>query len=213
MRWPQLVLLVERLKAGDTAGAAATLPTRLPTDGVHRFVGPLALAWTRMAAGDLAGADAALQAARQIQRLRAAQDFQLGLLYDFAGHADKAAGQLTSKPLAASEPAQLAADRRDRAISTSATARPTRRKALYQRFVEQNAGSELAAVGAGGAGPPGVPQPLIGSAERRAGRGAVRPRQRAQPDRDDRSRADLRPVRARRCARISRSRSCCSPTC
>src|SRR5437762_2659902 len=56
----QMVLLIDRLKAGDNAGALK-YAAALPSDGVHRFIGPFALAWTRMAASDLAGADTALQ--------------------------------------------------------------------------------------------------------------------------------------------------------
>src|SRR6516164_626487 len=51
---------VDQLKAGDKAGALAHAEA-LPAEGVHRYLAPLALAWTRMAAGDLAGADAALR--------------------------------------------------------------------------------------------------------------------------------------------------------
>src|SRR5437763_12057247 len=52
----ELVLLVERVKAGDKTGAAA-LADALPQEGAHRFVRPLARTWTRMALGDVAGAD------------------------------------------------------------------------------------------------------------------------------------------------------------
>src|SRR5215469_13513145 len=52
-----LVLLIDSVKAGDKAGALARAEA-LPGDGVHRYLGPLALGWTRMAVGDLAGADA-----------------------------------------------------------------------------------------------------------------------------------------------------------
>jgi tetratricopeptide (TPR) repeat protein len=51
----ELVFVVDRLKAGDTAGALKHA-SALPTEGVHRFLGPFVLAWTRMATGDLAGA-------------------------------------------------------------------------------------------------------------------------------------------------------------
>src|SRR5207245_7306242 len=55
----QLVLLIDRVRAGDSPGALAQAEA-LPREGVHRFVGPLARAWMRMAMGDLAGAEAAL---------------------------------------------------------------------------------------------------------------------------------------------------------
>jgi tetratricopeptide (TPR) repeat protein len=54
----ELILLIDRLKAGDKAGALARAEA-LPGEGVHRLLGPLARAWTRMATGDLVGADAA----------------------------------------------------------------------------------------------------------------------------------------------------------
>ena len=85
----------------------------LPQDGVHRFIGPLALAWTRMAAGDLPGADAALQQLDKFNGFEPLKDFQLALLYDFAGKADKAESYY-DKTLAGNDAAQLAADRRHR---------------------------------------------------------------------------------------------------
>ena len=84
-----LVLLVDRLKAGDSAGAVR-YASALPSDGIHRFIAPLALAWTRMAAGDLIGADTALQGLDKFNGFQLLKSFQLGLLYDFAGKADKA---------------------------------------------------------------------------------------------------------------------------
>ncbi len=55
-----LVLLIDRTKAGDKAGALARAEA-LPDDGLHRYVGPLARAWTRMGMGNLPGAEAALR--------------------------------------------------------------------------------------------------------------------------------------------------------
>ena len=89
----QLVLIVDRVKAGDTAGALKQAAA-LPSEGVHRFVGPFALAWTRMAAGDLAGADTALQGLDKFNGFQPLKVFQLGLLYDFAGNAAQGAGIL-----------------------------------------------------------------------------------------------------------------------
>ncbi len=93
-----LVLVVERLKAGAAAGAVKRAAA-MPTDGLHRFLGPFALAWTRMAAGDLAGADTALQGLDKFNGFQPLKVFQLGLLYDFAGRADTAA-QYFDKALA-----------------------------------------------------------------------------------------------------------------
>src|SRR5580704_12973280 len=86
----ELVLLVERVKAGDKAGAVARADA-LPHDGVHRFVRPLARAWTRMAVGDVAGADEALQAFDKFNGFAPLKFYQLGLLYDFADDAERAA--------------------------------------------------------------------------------------------------------------------------
>ncbi len=69
-----LVLLVDRAKAGDKAGALARAEA-LPDDGLHRYVGPLARAWTRIGMGDLPGAEAALQRSRQIRRVCSARIF------------------------------------------------------------------------------------------------------------------------------------------
>src|SRR5207249_11457868 len=85
----ELVLLVERVKAGDKAGAAARADA-LPQEGVHRFVRPLARAWTRLALGDVAGADEALQAFDKFNGFAPLKFYQLGLLYDFAGDAERA---------------------------------------------------------------------------------------------------------------------------
>ena len=92
----ELVLLVERVKAGDKAGALKRADA-LPQEGVHRFVGPLARAWTRMAVGDVAGADEALQGSTNSTALRRSNSYQLGLLYDFAGNAELAAGQFQAR--------------------------------------------------------------------------------------------------------------------
>ena len=137
----ELVLVVDRLKAGDTAGALKHAAA-LPTDGVHRFVGPFALAWTRKAAGDLAGADSALQGLDKFNGFQPLKAFQLGLLYDFAGKPDKAQ-QYFSKALDANEQlnwrlADAIANFNER-HGHSAEA-----KALYQRFMQQNSSSDLA---------------------------------------------------------------------
>src|SRR5206468_1053163 len=85
----QLILLIDRVKAGDEAGALARAET-LPADGLHRLLGPVARAWTRMGMGDLAGADAALRQLDRFNGLAPLEFYQLGLLYDFAGNPDTA---------------------------------------------------------------------------------------------------------------------------
>jgi len=137
----ELILLIDRIKAGDKAGALARAEA-LPGDGVHRYLGPLALAWTRMAVGDLAGADAALRQLDKFNGFAPLEYYQLGLLYDFAGQPDKAeenfkktldaTGQLNWRLTDAMANFYERHGRADEA------------DALYQRFIKDNAGSELA---------------------------------------------------------------------
>jgi tetratricopeptide (TPR) repeat protein len=155
-----LIMIVDRLKANDTT-AALNYATALPTTGVHRFIGPLALAWTRMAAGDLPGADAALQTLDKFNGFQPLKEFQLGLLYDFAGQADKA-GEYYDKTLAANQQLNW---RLSDAIANfyDRHGKPGEAKALYEKFISQNAGSEIAQTVLA-AREPGVPKPLIASA-------------------------------------------------
>jgi tetratricopeptide (TPR) repeat protein len=157
----ELVLVVDRLKAGDTAGALKHAAL-LPSDGVHRFIGPFALAWTRMAANDLAGADSALQGLDKFNGFQPLKVFQLGLLYDFAGKADKAQ-QFFDKALAGA--AQLNWRLTD-AIGNfdERHGRSDQAKALYQRFIRQNSGSSDLALSVSAARKPGRPQPTVRSA-------------------------------------------------
>src|SRR6266481_5460947 len=137
----QLILLIDRVEAGDKAGALARAET-LPADGLHRFLGPLARAWTRMGMGDLAGADAALRQLDRFNGLAPLEFYQLGLLYDFAGYPDTAednfrktldiTGQLNWR---LTDAIANFYERRGRADKAAA---------LYQRFIRENAGSELA---------------------------------------------------------------------
>ncbi|HEX6442080.1 MAG TPA: tetratricopeptide repeat protein [Stellaceae bacterium] len=156
----ELALVIDRLKSGDTAGALKRAAA-MPTDGVHRFLGPFALAWTRMAAGDFAGADTALQGLDKFNGFTPLKVFQLGLLYDFAGKPDTAA-QYFDKALAANPQLNW---RLTDAIGNfyERRGRAEQAKALYQRFIHDNAGSELAlsVMAARGNAPA---QPLIRSA-------------------------------------------------
>src|SRR5438105_11749204 len=156
----ELVLVVDRLKAGDTAGAVKHAAA-LPSEGVHRFLGPFALAWTRAAAGDLAGADTALQGLDKFNGFAPLKVFQLALLYDFANQPDKAR-QYYDKALAANEQLNW---RLTEAVGNfdERHGRADQAKALYQKFIQQNAGSELA-VSVLAARPSGRPQPLVRSA-------------------------------------------------
>ena len=66
-----------------------------------------------MAAGDLAGADSALQGLDKFNGFEPLKVFQLALLYDYAGKADKARA-VFRQGARRQRAAQLAADRRDR---------------------------------------------------------------------------------------------------
>ncbi len=155
----ELVLVVEALKAGDTA-AALKHAAALPSDGLHRFIGPFALAWTRKAAGDLAGADSALQGLDKFNGFEPLKVFQLALLYDYAGKADKAQ-QYYDKALGDSEQLNW---RLTEAVANfdERHGRDAEAKALYQRFIQQNSASDLA-LSVAAARPSGRPQPIIRS--------------------------------------------------
>jgi len=156
----ELVLVVDRLKAGDAAGALKHAQS-LRSEGVHRFVGPFALAWTRMAMHDLAGADSALQGLDKFNGLQPLKVFQLGLLYDFAGKADKAR-QYFDKALRDAEQLNW---RLTDAIANfeERHGRADQANSLYQRFIRQNSGSDLA-LSVRAARQPGPPEPTIRSA-------------------------------------------------
>jgi tetratricopeptide (TPR) repeat protein len=156
----ELVLVIDRLKAGDTAGAVKHAAA-LPSEGVHRFIGPFALTWTRVAAGDLAGADTALQGLDKFNGFQPLKVFQLALLYDFANQPDKAR-QYYDKALAANEQLNW---RLTEAVGNfdERHGRADQAKARYQKFIQQNAGSELA-LSVLASRPAGRPQPLVRSA-------------------------------------------------
>jgi len=158
----ELILLIDRIKAGDKAGALARAEA-LPGDGVHRYLGPLALGWTRMAVGDLAGADEALRRLDKFNGFAPLEYYQLGLLYDFAGQPDRAeenfkktlevTGQLNWRLTDAMANFYERHGRADEA------------EALYQRFIKDNAGSELAESVLTRKPAELPPPPLINSAE------------------------------------------------
>ncbi|MGD9616461.1 MAG: tetratricopeptide repeat protein [Alphaproteobacteria bacterium] len=155
-----LVMVVDRLKSGDAAGAIKAAAA-LPSDGVHRFVAPSALAWTRMASGDLAGAETALQGLDKFNGFEPLKVFQLALLYDYAGKPDKAR-QFYEKAVGANEQlnwrvTDIVANFEER------QGRGEQARALYDRFVRQNSTSDLATAVAAirAAGPA---KPPVGSA-------------------------------------------------
>jgi tetratricopeptide (TPR) repeat protein len=157
----QLILLIDRVNAGDEVGALARAET-LPADGLHRLLGPVARAWARMGMGDLAGADAALRQLDRFNGLAPLEFYQLGLLYDFAGSPDTAEDNFRKTLDATGQLNWRLTD----AIANfyGRHGRADKAAALYQRFTRENAGSELAESGLAhkSAEPPA---PLIGSAE------------------------------------------------
>ncbi len=156
----EMVLIIDRLKAGDGAGAVEHAQA-LSQDGIHRFIVPAAQAWAKMAAGDLPGADAALQQYDQYNGFEPLKNFQLGLLYDYAGNAAKAE-EYYNKALDATTQLNW---RLTDAIANfyERHGKEAAAKALYKEFTGQNAGSEIAR-SVLAARPAGVPKPQIGSA-------------------------------------------------
>ena len=157
----ELVLLIDGVRAGDKAGAIERADA-LPRDGVHRFVRPLARAWTRMAVGDVAGADEALREFDKFNGFGPLKFYQLGLIYDFAGDAELAADNFKQALEASGQLNWRLTD--SLANFYQRHGRADEAQALYQRFVKENAGSELAEAVLVSR-PAGVPPPLIGSAE------------------------------------------------
>jgi tetratricopeptide (TPR) repeat protein len=156
-----LVLLMDRVKAGDKPGALA-LAEKLREEGVHRFVGPLARTWTRMAMGDLAGAEGALQEFDKFNGFAPLKYYQLALIYDFAGRADLAEENFKKTLDASSQLNWRLADAMGNFYQRHG--RDDEAQGLYQRFIKENAGSELAesVIASKAAGPPPA---LIGSPE------------------------------------------------
>jgi tetratricopeptide (TPR) repeat protein len=136
-----LVLLIDRVKAGDRPGALARAQA-LPTDGLYRYAGPLAIAWMRIASGDLPGATTALQGLDKFDNLAPLKYFQLAMISDFAREPKQAeeyfrktvdeSGQINWRVTEAM------------ANSYSRHGRPDEAATIYRRFVKENAGSELA---------------------------------------------------------------------
>jgi tetratricopeptide (TPR) repeat protein len=156
----ELVLLIEQVRAGDKAGALSRADS-LPKEGVHRFVRPLARAWTRLAVGDVAGADGAMREFDKFNGFAPLKFYQLGLVYDFAGNAELA---LSNFKQAVEESGPLNWRLTDSLANFyQRHGREDEAQALYQRFVKDNAGSELAESVLAGR-PAGVPRPLVGSA-------------------------------------------------
>ncbi len=152
-----LVLMIDRAKSGDKAGALARAEA-LPDDGLHRYVGPLARAWTRMAMGNLPGAEAALHDLDKFDGFAPLEYFQLGLIYDFAENPIKAE-EFYKKTLAAT--GQLNWRLADAMANFyQRHGRPDQADAIYDRFIRENPGSELAEA-VQSYKPAGTPAPLV----------------------------------------------------
>jgi tetratricopeptide (TPR) repeat protein len=136
-----LVLLIDRVKAGDRPGALARAQA-LPMDGLYRYAGPLAIAWMRIAGGDLPGATTALQGLDKFDNLAPLKYFQAAVIAEFAGEPKQAeeyfrktvdeTGQINWRVTEAMANFYARHGRADDAA------------AIYHRFVKENAGSELA---------------------------------------------------------------------
>jgi tetratricopeptide (TPR) repeat protein len=155
-----LVLLIERAKAGDKAGALARAEA-LPDDGLHRYVGPLARAWTQMGMGNLPAAEAAIRDLEKFEGFAPLEYFQLGMINDFAGNSAKAEEDYKKTLDATGQLNWRLADAM--ANFYLRHKRPEQATAIYNRFVKENAGSELAE-SIDASKPAGTPAPLIGSA-------------------------------------------------
>ncbi len=114
-----------------------------------------------MAAGDLAGADTALQGLDKFSGFEPLKVFQLGMLYDYAGKPDKAR-QFFDKALAGSKELNW---RLTEVIANfdERHGRGKEAQALFKRFIQQNSGSDMAQ-SIVAQRPAGPPEPLIRSA-------------------------------------------------
>jgi tetratricopeptide (TPR) repeat protein len=156
-----LVLMIDQVRAGDKAGALKRAEA-LPSDGLYRYAGPLAVAWLRLAAGDLDGAVAAMQGLDKFESLAPLKYFQLALLYDYAGQPAKAEENFKKT---VEETGQINWRVTDAMANFyERHGRPGEAAKIYHQFIKENGGSELAeSVARGGfAGPP---RPLIASPE------------------------------------------------
>jgi tetratricopeptide (TPR) repeat protein len=164
---PNLVLAVDRLKAGDYAGAAARVDA-LPNDGIHRFVTPLIAAWTKIGQGQPDAAAKALARLKDVQGFAPLLDFHAGLIADYQGHVAEAEA-------AYQRVLQSSARSNWRTVETlgslyERSGRADQARALYQRFISENSDSEMVVVAtarlsAGDTPPPRIASPADGAAE------------------------------------------------
>lgn len=165
---PALVLVVEQVKAGNDADAAAAA-ARLPDDGLLRFAAPLAIAWTNAGQHNLKGATLALDRLDKMRGFETLKAFHLALIDDFLG--DQAAAERAYKKMVDTP------DRLNwRALDMAGNFYERRQrigdaKALYERFAQENPDSRtlvepaLARIAAGQPPPPRVQSIKDGLAE------------------------------------------------
>ena len=165
---PALALLVQQLKSGDTAGAAAAAD-HLPQDGLLRFSTPLVVAWTKAGQHDEKGALAGLDRFDKLRGFEQLKLFHLALIDDYLGDVDGASR--TYKKIIES-PDHL----NWRTVDMAGTfferhERVPEAKALYERFLKENPDSSdlvqpsLARVAAGKVPPAPVATVQDGLAE------------------------------------------------
>jgi tetratricopeptide (TPR) repeat protein len=164
---PNLVLAVERLKAGDYAGAAARVDI-LPNDGIQRFVTPLIVAWTKIGQGQPDAAAIALARLTDVQGFAPLVDFHAGLIADYGGRVAEAE--------AAYQRVMQSTTRSNwRTVETlgslyERSGRVDQARELYQRFIAENADSDMVVVAmarlsAGEKPPPRIASAADGAAE------------------------------------------------
>jgi tetratricopeptide (TPR) repeat protein len=162
-----LVLLLDDVKRGDFAAAEAKVAA-MPQDGVHRFVGPLLLAWAKEGRGQPVPAIAALQPLAEIRGFQPLRDFHAALIADLAGRTQEAEENylkvVNATPRVNWRSVEMLGNLYER------TGRPEQARALYERFIKDNPDSEfaepaLARVAAGQVPPPRLTNAREGIAE------------------------------------------------
>ena len=161
MRWPKLVLLTDRLRAGDANGALkyATTQCRMTacTGSSRRSRWPGA-AWRRATSP---APRRRCRGSTNSTGFAPLKSFQLGAALRFRGQAGQGQGEFR-QGAGRQRAAQLAHGRRA-ANFHERQGQADEAQALYKRFLQQNTGSELAQ-SVLAARPPGPPPAPIGSA-------------------------------------------------
>ncbi|MGH7123833.1 MAG: tetratricopeptide repeat protein, partial [Stellaceae bacterium] len=130
-----LVLLVEQVKAGDTAAAASAVD-RLPVDGLLRFSAPLVTAWVKAGLHDQKAAQTALDQYDKVRGFEQLKVFHLALIDDYLGDVDGASAAYKKILSGAQQLNWRTADIAGRFFERHA--RAPEAKALYERFLREN---------------------------------------------------------------------------